>query len=568
MNEVSSPKISSRKQQMRNVLTISALAASLGAGYVLRGTTVDAQGADTGSTTPPPTTSPVVQTPATNDAVSMQKAFQAVARAAEPAVVTVTTERKLTAAAGSRGRIRPFGGPGGPGGPGGADPFGGPGGGGGENDPFEEFFRQFRGFGFRGNSLDKEQMRARFYESQGRGGGGGLGSGMIYRQDGLILTNAHVVRNADTVNVKLSDDREFKKAKVLGVDERTDVAVIKINATNLPTVKFGDSAKVEVGDWAIAVGNPFGLSHTVTIGVISARAREVPLNERSPGDYLQTDASINPGNSGGPLLDIYGRVIGVNNAIYSQSGGNIGIGFAIPINSAREIADQLVKSGKIVRGYLGVRISNVEDRGAAFGLDPNLKGVLVESVEPETPGAKAGLQPGDVITAFNGKTATKSTELQRMVGAAPVNSKADLTVLRGGKTITVTATLEELKETGDDEKPALTPEKEDETGVNAKELGLNLKTLTPELAGTLGIKDKNTKGVVITKVLPDSPAEAAGLQRGDVIERVAQATVSTPQELQAAVKGILGKQAGDEKSVALYVNSRGTRRFVVVEVTK
>src|SRR5690606_22283413 len=191
-----------------------------------------------------------------------------------------------------------------------------------------------------------------------------------------------------------------------------------------------------VGDWSIAIGNPFGLEHSVTVGVISAKARKVPLSERNYGGYLQTDASINPGNSGGPLCDIYGRVIGINNAIYSESGGNIGIGFAIPINSARDIANQLLKSGgHIKRGYLGVKISDLKDRGAAFGLNPEIKGVLVEEVMPNTPGAKAGLQPGDVITEFNGTKVSQSSELQNQVGTTPVGTKTKLSVLRNGKTI-------------------------------------------------------------------------------------------------------------------------------------
>ncbi|MDQ3815950.1 MAG: PDZ domain-containing protein [Armatimonadota bacterium] len=560
MNDSSTITIKLGKKQARHALTVGTLAVALGTGYALRGATVVAEQGGA-STTPPAVSSPVVQTAATNDAVKMQEAFQAVARTAAPAVVTVRTERKVTAAASPRGRMQPFGG----------DPFGG---GGDGEDPFEEFWRRFRGFGFgpKGQSLDKEEARARFYQLQGQGRGSGLGSGMIYREDGLILTNAHVVRGADTVTIKLNDDREFKKAKVLGVDTRTDVAVIKIDVKNekLPTVKFGDSSKVQVGDWAIAVGNPFNLSHTVTIGVISATAREVPLNERSPGDYLQTDASINPGNSGGPLLDIYGRVIGINNAIYSQSGGNIGIGFAVPINSARDIADQLVKSGKIVRGYLGVRISNVEDEAEAFGLNPNTKGALVVEVNKGTPGEKAGLQPGDVVTAFNGKPVTRSSELQRLVGNAPVGSKAELTVLRDGKTITLTAILEELKNEGaaEDEEGEEAPAPRDETGVSAKDLGVQLKTLTPDVAESFGLKDRNAKGVVITKVNPDSPAENAGLQRGDVIERVGQTPVTTAQDVLAAVKNILGRQTEEEKKVALFVNSRGTKKLVIVTVTK
>src|SRR5690606_18660015 len=230
-------------------------------------------------------------------------------------------------------------------------------------------------------------------------------------------TNAHVVKDADQVTVKLADGREFDKAQVVGADQYTDVALVKINGKDLPTVKFGDSDKVQVDDWAVAIGNLYGLEHSVTVGVISAKSRNVPLSERNYGGYLQTDASINPGNSGGPLCDIYGRVIGINNAIYSESGGNIGIGFAIPINSALGIADRLSKDGKIRRGYLGVSIRDMDAKLApSFGIDPKVKGVLVEAVTANTPGARAGLQPGDVVLAFNGKTVTRSSELQRLVG--------------------------------------------------------------------------------------------------------------------------------------------------------
>lgn len=541
--------INPKRSPARTAFTVGAIAAAMAGGYMLRGPVGNAQ---QGAATQIART-PVVETPATRDAASMQKAFAEVARVVAPAVVTITTETKARPTASRRPRVQPFGGPGG--GPGGA-----PGGG---EDPFEEFFKQFRNFGFTPNAYQKEQMRARFYEVQDRGGG--LGSGMIYRADGYILTNAHVVRGADTVSVKLNDEREFKKAKVLGIDDRTDVAVVKIDATNLPYVKLGDSSQVEVGDWAIAIGNPFGLEHSVTVGVISAKAREVPLDRRSPGDYLQTDASINPGNSGGPLVDIYGRVIGVNNAIYSQSGGNIGIGFAVPINTAREIADQLVKSGKIRRGYLGIQISNVADNAAAFGLDPTLKGVLVQGVDPDTPGSRAGLQPGDVIQSFNGTAVTRSTELQRLVGNAPVGSTAELKVLRDGKVITLTTKLDELK---DGEGGATRPGQPggDEEGATPDALGLQVRPLTPELANSMGLKQ--TKGLVVMNVEDGSAAEAGGIQRGDVIERIGQAPVTTVAEMRAAIQKILGQQTGEDKSVALYINRNGTRSYVIVKVEK
>lgn len=540
------------RHKSRGALLAGGVVAALGAGYAI-GTNVNAQqGAQAGT---PTTSAPVVDTPATRDAASMQNAFAAVAKAAEPAVVTITTEKKVTTASRSMPnspRLNPFGGNGGNGGNGG--------------DPFEEFMRRFRDFGFSPNSAQKEQMRGLWKEIQTRPSG--LGSGMIYREDGLIITNAHVVNGADKVAVKLNDGREFPKAKVLGVDERTDVAVVKIDADKLPVVKFSDSNNVRVGDWAIAVGNPFGLEHTVTVGVISAKAREMPFNQRNPGDYLQTDASINPGNSGGPLLDIYGRVIGINNAIYSESGGNIGIGFAIPINTARDIADQLVKSGKIRRGYLGVSITTLDETTAqGFGFPKDTKGVLVQDTTPGTPGAKAGLQAGDVVQEINGQVVTKSSELQKAVQAAPVNSKATLKVLRGNKTVNLTATLEELKDEAvkdDDNTPDEPQNAEPRTeGTALKDLGVTVKTLTPALANQLNSKMKS--GVVITDVTPDSPAGQVGLSEGDVILRVGVMPVSNVAEFQNSVKNLLAGQTG-EKKISLYVNTQGRSAYVTLTI--
>jgi serine protease Do len=340
---------------------------------------------------------------ATRDAATMQDAFASVARSAGPAVVTITT--RVDGAAGSAAN-----GPGAPRSP--------------RRSP---------------------NLAPRRGPEGGGPRGGGLGSGLIYRSDGLILTNAHVVRGASTVRVRLQDDREFT-ARVLGSDAQTDVAVIKVNATDLPTVRLGDSAAVRAGDWAIAVGNPFGLANTLTVGVISATAREVPLSRRGATDYLQTDASINPGNSGGPLLDIYGRVIGINNAIYSESGGNQGIGFAIPSNTARAIAERLVRDGRISRGALGVSISDARERAAEVGLPENVRGVRIESIDPSSPAARAGLREGDIVQEFNGTPISRPGELQRLVGNVPANSTAKLQVLRGGRTISLAVQLQELTE--------------------------------------------------------------------------------------------------------------------------
>lgn len=544
------------------VLQAGAILAAIGTGYAVRDVKVDAQGA---ATVPPPQETPVIATPATRDAAATQNAFVQVSNAVEPAVVTIETAGARPTKTSTTPRS-PFG----PGAPGSGN----------SQQDFQEFFKRFqREFGFGEQSYQpnswqgrvmREQAMDRFREIQSNRGGG-LGSGMIYRADGLILTNAHVVRGADTVKVTLSDGREFKKAKVLGVDERTDIAVVKVDANNLPVVKLGDSSKVRVGDWAIAVGNPFGLDHTLTVGVISAKGREIDLakNGETRTDYLQTDASINPGNSGGPLLNINGLVIGINNAIYSESGGNQGIGFAIPVNTARFVADQLAKGGKVRRGYLGVSIRNAEDIAAAYGLPADTKGVLVDSIaDPNTPGARAGLKAGDVITKFNGTPVTKSTELQRLVGSSPVGSQVTLTVLRDGGTVQLKATLEELP----DLKSANTPNEAPNSGQSNPSAGgtslaipgLKARELTPEVARALNIKP--TKGIVITNVEEDSPASDAGLRRGDVVLKVGQKSVNTIAQMQAEIKRILQLQTGDDKQVALRISRNGEDATVFVTV--
>jgi len=538
---------------------------------------------------PVPAASPLVKTPATNAAEEIQNAFEQVAKAADPAVVTITTLQRVP-------NRQSMGGPG-------FDPFGG--GmdqGGGDQDLLNQLLRQFQQrFGHGGNggpggssndSDDNSDLAqpqafslpspdpdgpldpANIYRVQsvpGRRGGAargplvgtGLGSGFIYRADGLILTNAHVVAGADRVTVKLSDGREFRDARVLGQDTRTDVAVVKIPADNLPTLPTGESNNVQVGDWAIAVGNPYGLDRTLTVGVISAKNRQVPLSDSGPGTYLQTDASINPGNSGGPLLDINGRVIGLNDAIYSQTGSSIGIGFAIPIDTARQIADTLVSKGRIQRAYLGVAITDVTDQATAFGLPSGTKGALVESVSPGSPAARAGLQPGDVITAIGDQTVTTSTDLQQRITGSPIGSTATFTVLRSGQTRTISAHLEELKDTAGQKSGNNGGDNSDES--QPTQLGVRLAPLTPDIASQLGVPS-GTAGVVVAGVVSGSPAQIAGLRTGDVIERVGQTAVRTPAAVKAEVSAILSRQPADQKSVALYINRGGKRQYVVVSL--
>ncbi|MBC7805722.1 MAG: trypsin-like peptidase domain-containing protein [Akkermansiaceae bacterium] len=515
------------------------------AGYSLR---------DAGAQSPKPASAPVVRTPAVQSAAEMQSAFAQVARVAEPAVVTITTAKRASALSSNDGSRR-FRIP---------NPNGGNGS---ENDSFEEFFRRFREFGVEPNGYKGDTAAGggdgfRFAQDappQRRGNGAfvdtGVGSGVIYDKSGLILTNAHVVEGADRVTVKLLDGREFKDAKVLGVDTRTDVAVVKIPTTNAPAVTLGDSGKVTVGDWAIAVGNPFGLSNTLTVGVISASAREVNFNDSgSLNDYLQTDASINPGNSGGPLLDIYGRVIGINNAIYTRSGGNVGIGFAIPINVAKRVADALVKDGKVRRAIIGVGMRNVSEDTAAFGLPAGTKGVIVQQVVPNSPAARAGVQIGDVITAWNGETTTRDTELQRKVTASPIGKPGTLTVQRNGKTVTLSVTPDELTPTQTTPRPTTT--EPEQVAPTNEMLGVALAPLDDKTRATFNIPATVRSGVVVARVQSGGVAERAGIAVGDVIQRVGQTVVNVPADVDRAKDAILKGQTADAKSVAMYVVKR------------
>jgi serine protease Do len=515
-----------------------ALTVGIGIGYGYQNFAI-AQSANPVPRSLAPKNAPVAETPAVKDAAAMQTAFAQVAKTVEPAVVTITARERAVRPI---RREMPFRGQ--PGLPGSAPDL-------------NELFRQFQRSNpqLEPNSASPEQQLSQDMFRPIQEGRGGLGSGFLYDNSGLILTNAHVVGGAKTVDVTLADGREFKGAKVLGSDALADIAVVKINGQNLPTVSLGDSGNVNVGDWAIAVGNPFGLSNTMTVGIISAKAREVGLNRRSPGDYLQTDASINPGNSGGPLVNIFGQVVGVNNAIYSPSGGNVGIGFAIPINTARTVADQLAKTGRVRRAQLGISISEVGDNASAFGLPTGTKGVLVAGVEPNSAAAKAGLLEGDVITALNGEAVSKPADLQRKVNLAPVGQRTMLTVLRNGKTVTLTALLDEVKSENNDIADSadnVTPD----TGEPAPAgIGIRVAPLNGETSRQVGV-NPNLRGVLITGVAQDSPAENAGLRAGDVVTRVAQTPVATPEEFRSVLKKILDSQSSDKK-VALYVKRRG-----------
>jgi serine protease Do len=385
----------------------------------------------------------------------------------------------------------------------------------GGQDPFRDFWEPFeRFFG----PLPRRPFRQR-----------SLGSGFIIGRDGVILTNNHVVENADEIVVKLDDGSEHK-AKLIGRDAKTDIAVIKIDIDReLSVVALGDSENLKVGEWVIAIGNPFGLEHTVTAGIVSAKGRFI--GQGSYDDFIQTDAAINPGNSGGPMINLKGEVVGINTAIFSRSGGNIGIGFAIPINLAKELLPELREKGRVTRGWLGVYIQKVTlDIAESLGIS-EAKGALVADVMSDTPASEAGIEVGDVIVEYDGKEVKDSTELPILVARTQVGKKVKLKLIRRGKAQTVTVRIGELK----DEEVAAAPG-ESET------FGLTVQTLTPEIAESIGV-DPGTKGVVVVGVEPGSAADDAGLRRGDVVLEVNRETVTTLGEYRKAIEKAVGKKS-------------------------
>ena len=331
-----------------------------------------------------------------------------------------------------------------------------------------------------------------------------LGSGFIIEPDGLILTNFHVVDNAETITVRLLDGRELA-GKVVGKDQKTDIALVKISARDLPVAPLADSDRLEVGEWVMAIGNPFGLDNTVTSGIVSAKDRQIGAG---PYDhFIQTDASINPGNSGGPLVNLQGEVVGINTAIFSQSGGNIGIGFAIPINLVKDLLPQLKTGGKITRGWLGVSIQGITpDLAASLGLD-QAKGALVSSVVQNSPADRAGIKAGDVIVGYAGKEINNANDLPFLVAGTPVGKTVSLQVFRGNKETPVAVAIEKMKE---EEVIASPTEKDD--------LGLTVEQITPDIAEDLGLEQ--THGVVITAVAPDGLGDEAGFQPGDIVREI------------------------------------------------
>jgi serine protease Do len=412
----------------------------------------------------------------------------------------------------------------------------------GENSPLfnDPFFRQFFGNQF-GQGQNQPTPRSEREQS--------LGSGVIVTSDGTILTNNHVVDGATDIKVFLSDNREFP-AKVIGTDPKTDVAVIKITATGLSSLALGDSSKLQVGDMVLAIGDPFGIGKTATMGIVSATGRG-GLGIENYEDFIQTDASINPGNSGGALIDLHGDLVGINTAILSgEGGGNQGIGFAIPINMARNVMSQIVEHGKVTRGYLGVHIQDVTPSLAKqFGLNQG-GGVLIGDVSPNTPAAKAGLQKGDIVTALNGEPVEAANQLQVQISQMPPGANAKLSIWRDGKSRDVTVNLGELPETADKAGTG-------ESNQGALE-GVEVQDLTSDLSQQLNLPS-GTHGVVVTQVDPSSPAAAVGLERGMVIQEVNRKPVTNVDQYKQALAG------ADNQQVLLLVNQGGVTRYLVVE---
>nr|WP_231968621.1 DegQ family serine endoprotease [Polynucleobacter necessarius] len=406
-----------------------------------------------------------------------------------------------------------------------------------------EFFRRFFGVPIPGipNGPKQSQPNSGKPQEAERG----VGSGFIIESNGLILTNAHVVEGATTIYVTLTDKREFK-AKLLGMDKRTDVAVVKIDARELPKLTLGDSSKVRVGEWVLAIGSPFGLENTVTAGIVSAKSRDT-------GDYLpfiQTDVAVNPGNSGGPLLNTAGQVIGINSQIFSRSGGYMGISFAIPIDEAMRVADQLRTNGKMTRGRIGVALGEMtKDVAESLGLGKP-RGAYVRNVEPGGPAAAGGIESGDVILSFNGRDIAKSTDLPRIVGDTKLGTSVPVQVWRKGATRELTVTVTDMES-------AQVAKKADASaggGGSANSMGVIVTDVSDAKK-----KELNIRGGVEVTGLGDGPLARAGARPGDVIIRVADTDISGVKQFEALVKGL-----DPNKAVAVFIRRADSTLVVPV----
>lgn len=380
-----------------------------------------------------------------------------------------------------------------------------------------------------------------------------LGSGVIVSEDGYIITNNHVVEKADEIKVILFDKKSFN-GKVVGTDPKTDIAVVKISAKDLPTAKWGNTDKLEVGEFVLAIGNPFGLSHTVTMGIISAIGR-VSVGIADYEDFIQTDAAINPGNSGGPLVNIRGEIIGINTAIFSKTGGYQGIGFAVPSNLVRSVMDELIQYGRVIRGWLGVSIQKLTpELSPKFGLK-DTTGALVGEVLKGSPAEKAGILRGDIILEYNGKKVNDADVLKNTVAQSKAGSKVQVKILRKGNEYDITVSVTEYpKEPGDS-----AAEPSDIVAKREALAGLEVTELTKDIAQQLGIK-RDEKGVVIEKVAAGSAADEAKLKRGDVIQEIDNKKISNTSDYKKAASNI---KPGD--TVLFFINRGGHKFYAVIK---
>ena len=405
-----------------------------------------------------------------------------------------------------------------------------------EGSPFGDLLEKF---------LEQEEFQNRPRERERQS----LGSGFIVSKDGYILTNHHVIAEADEVIVRMSNRAEYV-AEVIGSDKASDVAVLKVDADNLPMLEFGDSDQLKVGEWVLAIGSPFGFDASVTAGIVSAKGRNLPSDNYVP--FIQTDVAINPGNSGGPLFNMDGEVIGINSQIYSRTGGFMGLSFAIPIEMAVDVADQIREKGYVSRGWLGVLIQEVNrDLAESFGMDTP-HGALVARVMPGSPSEEAGLQPGDVIVAFNGRKVTTSSSLPPMVGRAPVDKFADVTVIRDKTKRNVRVKIAELPDSvqANAGRSEMQPRSE-KTSV----LGMEVETLTDEVKKALKVEN----GVVVESVDRDGPAVEAGIVDGDVISKINNQDVSSVDEFKAIVA-----ELDEGKLVPILIQRRGGPVFLAI----